>query len=107
MINDLFVATAGEHKCTTDECIVERLDTATHVMKFRDSDVNPCDNMYRFVCGNYDGTDMSHTPTIETQIRNAVINSFIGVVDALTSDFRPFKMIEELHDICTDDSKFL
>ncbi|KAH0552798.1 neprilysin-2-like [Cotesia glomerata] len=97
-------AKPGEHKCTSDKCIVERLDTATHVMKFRNSDVNPCDNMFRFVCGNYDGTDISHTPSAEIEMRNAIMDSFIGVVDALTSDFRPFKMIEELHDICTDDN---
>ncbi|XP_057336216.1 neprilysin-2-like [Microplitis mediator] len=91
-----------EHKCTEDECVVERLQSAARMLKYRNPFVEPCDNFYRFVCGFYNDGDITATPQFYEWMRDATINGLIGD-DDVKSEFKPFKLIQDFHETCMNE----
>lgn len=79
--------------------------TAAQIMKHRDTTVNPCDNFYRYVCGNFEVPEVDKSPEYLEAIKDMLLNTMIGLEAAIT-EYKPFQLIEELHDTCMNDSEF-
>ncbi|XP_057336186.1 neprilysin-2-like [Microplitis mediator] len=91
------------HKCDEATCVIGRLESAAQIMKHRDTTINPCDNFYRYVCGNFEVPEVSSSPEYLEAIKDMLLNTMIGL-EAVFTEYKPFQLIEELHDTCMNDS---
>ncbi|KAH0555145.1 neprilysin-2-like [Cotesia glomerata] len=86
--------TASTVSCTTDACSVEQLESAARIVRIRDASINPCDNFYRFVCGNAKKAKEAEAhPLTKVDYVDHLIQK--GV-----SDFKPYRLIEDFYKTC-------
>ncbi|XP_057321270.1 neprilysin-2-like [Microplitis mediator] len=85
------------NKCTGNICATERSETAARIKRYRDDTINPCDNFYRFACGNYKKTDTSN-------VYNHLISQkkYLDklIQQGISSDFKPYKLIDDIYKTC-------
>ncbi|XP_057327816.1 neprilysin-2-like [Microplitis mediator] len=86
------------NKCTSTACSVERLETAARIIRYRDNTINPCDNFYRFACGNYKKTDKSNDYGHLISQKNDHLEKLIQ--KGISSDFKPYKLIDDIYKTC-------
>ncbi|XP_074114566.1 uncharacterized protein LOC141537464 [Cotesia typhae] len=87
---------ASTISCTTDACSVERLESAVRIVRIRDASINPCDNFYRFVCGN---SKKAKKPEAHPLSKADYVDHLI---QKGASDFKPYRLIEDFYKTCVN-----
>ncbi|XP_057327830.1 neprilysin-2-like [Microplitis mediator] len=86
------------NNCTSVACSVERSETAARIIRYRDDTINPCDNFYRFACGNYKKTDKSNDYDHLISQKNDHLEKQIK--KGISSNFKPYKLIDDIYKTC-------
>ncbi|XP_057335411.1 neprilysin-2-like isoform X2 [Microplitis mediator] len=86
------------NKCTGNICAVERSETAARIKRYRDDTINPCDNFYRFACGNYKKTDTSNDYDYLLSQKDDYLEKLLQ--KGISSDFKPYKLIDDIYKTC-------
>ncbi|XP_057321376.1 neprilysin-2-like [Microplitis mediator] len=90
------------NKCTDNTCAVEQSEAATRISKYRDANIKPCDNFLRFVCGNYKNADKSNDFDHLKSQKHDYLEQLIR--KGISSDFKPYKLIDDIYKSCIDDN---
>ncbi|XP_057327842.1 neprilysin-2-like isoform X1 [Microplitis mediator] len=86
------------NKCMSTACSVERSETAARIIRYRDDTINPCNNFYRFACGNYKKTDKSND--YDHLMSQKIVHFEKQIKEGISSDFEPYKLIDDIYKIC-------
>ncbi|XP_057331622.1 neprilysin-2-like [Microplitis mediator] len=90
------------NKCTGNACAVEQSEAAARILRYRDASINPCDNFYRFACGNSKKTDKSNDHDYLGSQKHDYLEKLIR--QGISSDFKPYKLIDDIYKSCINDN---
>ncbi|KAF5298318.1 hypothetical protein FQA39_LY11802 [Lamprigera yunnana] len=102
--NDLQLKT-----CTNGWCSSEACNRASdHILNHIDQTVDPCDNFYRFACGNYLKTKTLGDDEIQkspfTELNDLVQNQLLSILEEPIDPEEPqaFKLAKKFYNVCTN-----
>ncbi|XP_057321245.1 neprilysin-2-like [Microplitis mediator] len=90
------------NKCTGNACTAEQTETAARILRYHDASIKPCDNFYRFACGNYKKTDKSNNYDYLESQKHDYLEKLIR--KGISSDFKPYKLIDDIYKSCINDN---
>ncbi|XP_057331635.1 neprilysin-2-like [Microplitis mediator] len=90
------------NKCTGNACAIEQSETAARILKYHDASIKPCDNFYRFACGNYKKTDKSNDYDYLESQKHDYLEKLIR--KGISSDFKPYKLIDDTYKTCINEN---
>ncbi|CAD6244723.1 GSCOCG00013440001-RA-CDS [Cotesia congregata] len=90
----------ASHKCTGNTCSVEQSEIAARVTRYRDVNINPCDNFFGFACGGYKKSDKADDYSQLEVLRNENIKKLIQ--KGTSSDAKPYKLIDDIYKTCVN-----
>lgn len=82
-------------------------------MNNMDQEVKPCENFYKYACGNFikntvipdDQTKVNAFTNVETKIRGQ-LKAVIEDNNNLSLQLKPFKLVTDLYSICMNKSQY-
>ncbi|XP_074114546.1 neprilysin-2-like [Cotesia typhae] len=91
----------ASHKCTGNTCSVEQSEIAARVTRYRDVNINPCENFFGFACGGYKKTDKADDDYTQLEVlRNENIKKLIQ--KGTSSEAKPYKLIDDIYKTCVN-----
>ncbi|XP_057335189.1 neprilysin-2-like [Microplitis mediator] len=89
------------NKCTSDACNLERTEIAAKIAEYQDTSVNPCDNFFRFVCGNYKKTENFDIEHLDEPLERIQVENLIKKSD---DNSIPYKVVDDLYNTCMNEN---
>ncbi|XP_074115378.1 neprilysin-2-like isoform X2 [Cotesia typhae] len=95
----------SENICRTLECN----QTASRVLNYMDATINPCDNFYKFACGNFIKNtniyDDKNEVSAITVLKDKVLEQLTTIVQKLPSNLpKRLQLVKTFYDICMNES---
>ncbi|XP_057335391.1 neprilysin-2-like [Microplitis mediator] len=89
------------NKCTSDACNLERTEIAAEIAKYQDTSINPCDNFFRFVCGNYKKPENLDIENFDKPLKRIQVENLIKESDGSSI---PYKLVDDLYKTCMNEN---